>query len=445
MVISYKNIARIVIAITILISFLFIRKALIFLYPGLALLFFYFLGLRISNKQALLVFAFLIIGFISSWMEGLFLSNFLLSEFIILPLFIFLITTVKPRKSFENEQFFNYFIKVATITLVVVNISAFIYAIFFGHLTAHTYEDTFTGLYGTGGFGSHSLSIVNLGFSVFFLYKKQYLKFIFFVLCGVLGYYGLGMMVFIAAVLLMYATKFLQNWKTIGILIIAGFAMLWVINQFNPRNLDYIKLNLERSMLVLEDYDYDEELGKAKQYKVTQIPRFLVFLDGAQRRFFSDTKVALLGTSPGGYNSRTAFYLNGDFAQSKFLLDHFHNRTRYHEEDIYPLLNRELIKRPYNDGTRNQTFSSIVAVIMEYGAILGLLFWLLFYKKIRSIAKVQLAKPKREYIRFLSIYLMLIMFVQNYIEYPEIVFPFILLIKLAEVDTVNTAPVTVKE
>ena len=82
---------------------------------------------------------------------------------------------------------------------------------------------------------------------------------------------------------------------------------------------------------------------------------------------------------------------------------------------------------------------------MEYGAILGLLFWLLFYKKIRSIAKVQLAKPKREYIRFLSIYLMLIMFVQNYIEYPEIVFPFILLIKLAEVDTVNTAPVTVKE
>ena len=437
MVISYKNIARVFISLTIIISFLFIRRSLIVLYPIIALVLFYVLGMKITAKQVLIILAFVVLGFISSWMEGLFLSNFILSEYLILPLFIFLISKVNVRPGLVNAELFKWFIKGAIFLLVVVNISAFIGSIFFPDTSIHTYEDTFTGLYGTAGFGSHSLSIMNLGFSAYFLYRKEYFKFVFFVLCGVLGYYGLGLMVFIAALLVMYSTKLLQNWKTILVLLIAGLAMLWFINKFNPNNLNYIRVNIERTMLVLDDYDYEVELQRSKEYKVSMIPRFIIFLDGAQKRLFSDSKVATLGTSPGGYNSRTAFYMNGDFAQNKFVLDHFNNQTIYHEEDIYPLLNRELIKRPYNDGTRNQTFSSIVSVILEYGIFLGVLFWAMFFRKIRSIASQVDQKPQREFIRFLSVFLMMILFVQNYLEYPEIIFPFILLIKLAEVDHIN--------
>lgn len=437
MAISFRSLSRILIATTILLSFLFLRITLVFIYPILALLLFYVLGLKIGLSRFLLALAFVILGFISSWVEGLFFSNFFFSEYIILPLFLFLISDVKLRDGLRNQELFSYFMKTATAVLVVVNISAFIYAQFIVDTSVQNYEDAFTGLYGTAGFGSHSLSIINLGFSIYFLYKREYFKFLFFILCGVMGYYGLGLLVFIMAMLLVYSTRILRYWKAILTLMVAGLAMLWFINKFNARNLDYIKKNLSQAMLVLDDYDYDTEMKKAEEFKVTEIPRFIVFLDGAQKRLFGDPKVAFLGTSPGGYNSRTAFYLNGDFVQNQFLLDHFNNRTIYHQEDVFPLLNRELIRRPFNDGTRNQTFSSLVAVIMEYGIVIGLIFWVLFYRKIRRIAAMETARPKREFIRFLSIYLMLILSVQNYIEYPEIVFPFILLIKLSEVDSVN--------
>jgi len=261
----------------------------------------------------------------------------------------------------------------------------------------------------------------------------------FFILCGVMGYYGLGLMVFIAAVLLMYATMILRSLKAIIMLIVAGITMFWFINQFIARTLDYIITNLERTTLVLESYSYDQELKKAREMEVTQIPRFVVFLDGARKRIFESPKVFLLGTSPGGYNSRTAFYLNGDFVQNRFLLENFNNRTVYHKEDIFPLLNRELISKPYNDGTRNQTFSSIISVIMEYGLLLGLLYWIIFSSKLWWIIRREKDVVRNQFIRFLSVYLLLILMVQNYLEYPEIVFPFILLIKLAEVDRVNKA------
>ena len=443
MVVSLNNLVRLLILITVFISFIFLRISLIFVYPLIVLFLFYALNLRLKVSHIFLITGFIVVGLISSSMEGLFLSNYFFSEYLILPLFVFLISKIHPRDSFTDVNFFDYFIKVSTVVLIIVNISAFIYAQFIVDTGVQNYEDAFTGLYGEAGFGSHSLSVINLGFSVFFLYRKAYLKFLFFLICGVMGYYGLGLIVFVLALLLLYATKFFKYWRVILMLVIAGLAVVWFINKFNARNLDYIRKNLEQTMLVFENYDYDEEMQKAQELKVTEIPRFLIFLDGAQKRFFSNPKVGLLGTSPGGYNSRTAFYLNGDFVQNKFLLEHFDNQTVYHEEDIFPLLNRELISRPFNDGTRNQTFSSIIAIFMEYGIFLGLIFWVMFYNKIRGIARCEPDSARSLYIKFLSIYLLLILFVQNYLEYPEIVLPFILLIKLAEVDRINNSKIMV--
>lgn len=423
---------------TLVVCFTFLREVLILIYPLFALALGYVLGLRVTQRTLLFTLGFLLFGLLSSWLAGGYYFNFLVSSYLILPVWIFLqarpVSWTKPPET----SLFKKAMDVLTVILAIVNVSAIIYSQLIIDASLTNYDDAFTGLYGQGGLGSHTLSVMNLGFSVYFLSRRAFAKCLFFLICGVFGFYGLGLIIFIGSLIILYATRILRYWKIILALALAAVLAIGLIRFFNERNLEYLKTNIERSLLVFESYDYDEEMEKASQLQITQVPRFITFMIGAQKRLLSSPKVLFLGTAPGGYNSRTAFYLNGDYVQNAWIKDNVSIRTPYHEEDVFSLLNRELLSRPYNDGTRNQTFSSMASLLLEYGVLIGGTYILLFFKRFWKISRRQIWRDRGEFLKFLSVYTFILLIFQNYLEYPEIIFPIVLFFKLAEVDTVNT-------
>ena len=86
-----------------------------------------------------------------------------------------------------------------------------------------------------------------------------------------------------------------------------------------------------------------------------------------------------------------------------------------------------------------QTFSSIISVIFEYGFFIGILYLLWFFNKIKKIRMKTAVnnKPLSQYIKFLGFYLFILFLVQNYLEYPEIVMPIVIIIKAIEIDNFN--------
>ena len=436
--IKRHKLINLLLIITALFCLLFLRQFLMFVYPLLVFLIFVVLKLKVTTKQFLFLSLLFVVTLISSYLDGFFIENYIFSLYLILPTFIFLTSKVTRFFYMEEELLFKKFFNYFTIILAIVNVSAFIYSQFLIS-PDQNFEDSFTGLYGSAGLGSHTFSIINLCVCVYYFYNKKILKFLLFLICGVFGFYGLGLMAFIAAFSLVFLTNILKHWKAILLTFGSVLIVMLSIYLFNPKNFRYLEKNINYAQLAIDDYSYQEEMDKVNENLITRVPRFITFLDGAQKRLFSDSKVFFIGTSPGGYNSRVAFFFNGDFMSNKLIKNSFNNRTKYHQVDVYPLLNRTLLERPYNDGTRNQTFSSITTMIMEYGVIIGGIFLVWFFVKIKRIRKQTHTTDKAlsQYVKFLGFYLFILFFVQNYLEYPEIVLPIILFIKLIDIDNHN--------
>lgn len=434
MILSREKILVWTLMLVALMSFTFLRELLIVLYPLLAFVLGYILKLKYRATTLLFAALFLLVGLLSAALAGGYYLNYALSAYLIVPVFLLLTGSVPKWESPVSEPYFPRFMQMVIAVLVIVNISAIIYSQLIIDPGVMNYDDAFTGFYGQAGLGSHTLSVVNLGVSVYCLSRRKYWSFTFFLICGVFGFYGLGLMVFVASLLLLYATRILRYWKMLLVMVLSAGVVLALINSFNARNLEYIKTNIERALLVFDSYDYEEELSRASRMEITQTPRFITFLDGSVKRLTTDPRVFWMGASPGGYNSRVAFYLNGDFIQNQWVREHVQLRTPYHEEDIFPLLNRELLAKPYNDGTRNQTFSSVVSVLLEYGFFLGGGYLLLFFGRIRRIRKQEPDAEKREFLTFMGYYTLILLGVQNYLEYPEIIFPIVIMFKLSEFD-----------
>lgn len=415
----------------------FLRPLLILIYPIIFLVFIYVFKCKLTIYQVFLLIVIITISIISMFIEGVYFTHLLFSLYLVLsPLFLI---TLKPTtsKPFFPHGNFNQFFKVFSKVLTIVNVSAIFYALYV-FSGAEYPDDVFTGLYGKSGFGSHSLSIMNMAVAVYYFQTKRIRLFVFYFICGILGFFGLGLIIFILTVLILSLPYLFKNIKIIIYGILISVLFVWVLSLVNPKNIDYILLNLKDTSKVFTSYTYEAEMEKSKNYKRTFTPRYFTFIDGAQQLFFSDLKVFVLGTSPGTFNSRTAFYLNGDFIQNKIVKDYFSKTTVYHDEYVLPLLNRKLISTiPWNDGTRNQPFSTIVSVFLEYGFFVGASYFIIFFGKIRKIKKETLFPEKKNYIKFLTIFMFLLFCVQNYLEYPEIILYFIIALKLLDIDNTN--------
>ncbi len=415
-----------------LLCFLFLRNFLLLVYLPLVFVVLFVFRQRISLSDLIFIAVFCLLGLTSALSEGIHWPNYLFSIYLLLPTFLIIRSVsgpLSPRSSFHLDQF----MKITGYVLIAVNISAFIYYFFLIDPSVANQEDSFTGFYGKAGFGSHSLSIINMTYALYAVYNRRTRLFFFFLFSGIMGFYGLGLMVLLATLGIMYFSNLLRYFRQFIVGILGVVAVGLIIATTNAKNFNYIEKNLSEAFQVFEAYDYEAEKAEAEAFKVTQVPRFITFVYGSVNRLLHSPKVLLLGASPGGYNSRVAFYFNGDFVQNEYLKYNYRYRTRYHSEDVFPLLNWELLKRPYNDGTRNQTFSSVLAVIMEYGIIAGAGFLLLIFSRAGKIRR-QSAGSHAEFLRFLSIYLLMILLVQNYLEYPEVIMPIALMFKMAEMD-----------
>lgn len=413
----------------------FLRPLLFFCYPFLFILFCVFFKCKVTKNQVIIVVFTAIVSCLSMLYEGNFIFNYLVSFYLVFT--PFLILTLKPPVSEHPviQEYFQSFMKVFSKVLFVVNISAIIYAIIV--LSGSEYpDDIFTGLYGKSGFGSHSLSIINLATSCYYLSTKKFYRFSFFLICGILGFYGLGLLLFLLTLIIINSHYIFSKIRLILKVLVFSVGFVWVVNTVNPGNIDYILVNIRDASKVFSEYSYKEEMEKIHEYKRTFVPRFFTFIDGSIQLIFNDPKIFLFGTSPGTYNSRTAFYLNGDFVQNEFLKEHFSYRTRYHEKYVFPILNRDYLDaQRWNDGTRNQPYSSIISVLFEYGFLVGFLFFHLFFKQIKKIRRSSINLNVSNYFKFLSVFLFLILLVQNYLEYPEIMVFFVVIFKLLDIDS----------
>jgi hypothetical protein len=179
-------------------------------------------------------------------------------------------------------------------------------------------------------------------------------------------------------------------------------------------------------------FDYEEEMDKARNFKTTKVPRKITFLQGVYNRVLKTPSIILLGTSPGTYNSRAAFLLNGDISRTKILKDNVKKRPPYHQEDVFPLFNTTTTLVPWMGGTRNQPFSSIISLFMEYGFILGLLFMYIVYNFGKKI--IRLNKETLDYypLQFIFVYTFFLSFFVYYFDLIEYVLPILLLCKVYE-------------
>lgn len=415
----------------------FLRPLLILIYPFLFLVFIILFRCKFTVNVLVFLTISVFVGLISMLVEGNFFVNYLLSFYLIFSPLILLNLKSKELIFTISQGLFEMFFKIFSSVLTVVNVSAMIYAVVVISTSDYP-DDVFTGLYGTSGFGSHTLSIINLIVSVYYFYLKKYKGFVFFFVCGILGFYGLGLMLFLLTIAVINIPYIIKKIKLIFIGSLVSVVLVSVIYTLNPGNFDYIILNIKDSTRVFTSYKYNEEMEKVQNYERTFVPRYFTFIDGANSLFFSNLKVFLIGTSPGTFNSRTAFYLNGDFVRSAFIKEHFSENTTYHEAYVKPLLNWKLLtSQRWNDGTRNQPFSSIVSILLEYGAFIGGLILFIFFKRIKSIRKHTTSIQKSNYIKFLVVYLFFLMLLQNYMEYPEIIVYFILVFKLIDIDNIN--------
>jgi hypothetical protein len=177
---------------------------------------------------------------------------------------------------------------------------------------------------------------------------------------------------------------------------------------------------------------------KAKKVLWSKSPRKVVFFNGVGKRLLSNPEIILIGTSPGTYNSMTAFMLNGDYTRIGLIRDNVKNIPKYHKEDVLPLWNEKIYGKTWMDGTRNQPFSSFVSVLMEYGMIIGILYFLWMWKKIRYLVKSIQQKELKYFVLFSSIFFGLSLFFLNTIEMVDLAFVYLLMIKSIEIDYVKT-------
>jgi hypothetical protein len=363
-------------------------------------------------------------------MDSYFL-NTITSLFLCFTPLVFLI--LKPtKKLFTIEDWF----VISTKVLLVVNISAF-FDFFYVMLTkTRLLDDGFLGLYGISGLNMHTLSIINFTYAIYHFNIKNYKWFLFFAFCGFMCFYGLGLLLFILAfsiTLLMTLNKRYLVYVLFSPVIVIGIIVFTSV--LNPKIFNYMGNNLIDSYMALETLSYDKEMEDVLEHKRVATPRKLLSFVGGYNRITSDYGILFYGTSPGTYNSRTSFLLNGEYSSSK-MAKFVNNQPKFAIADIYPLWNKD-INYQYNDGTRNQPFSSVLSFVMEYGILISIMAVFLLkdvYSRIRDSNK-----NLKLFVRFFFLFFVLNILSENYLEYPELMVLVIILLKSMEINDLKNS------
>lgn len=208
-----------------------------------------------------------------------------------------------------------------------------------------------------------------------------------------------------------------------------------------PKTLLYTIENVKKFQKAADDIEKNDISNNKR------IPRKILIYYYYYKNYMLDNTRLLFGTGPGTFNSRISFLLNGDYSPGNPFEKVFGVQKPYYAAKYaHPLWKKQMVQnvKKYHDGTRNQPFSSVIALLSEYGAIFFVTLLVFSYSKVRKII-LQLdrlafngnkeADALKKFLSVTIIFIGLNLFVDNLLEFTEMMF-FILFFKFTEAYTI---------
>lgn len=403
----------------------FLRVSLLILYPFVALFLCVYYRWKLTSSFFTLTIL-LGLGFLFSFFNGFFLGYKMMSLYYMFP-FLLLLFANTGTISWKNEQSLTLFIRALTWFAIVNNAIGIVQV-----MINPDSDDSFLGIYSQFSISINGLMLINAVLAFYymssFLYtrkKTSLLATLFFFTCSVLGFYGAGLLAFlIAFVLAFFRSKETAVIKTILVSVVSVLSIYFVLLMVKPDVLIYNIANIKKLMSL------DVDSG----------PRKITAFYNYGISYPKNAKDFLFGSGPGTFNSRSAFMVGSPsyFTEVPFIKED--KQPYYFKNFAYTLWNENNTQQSlYLDGFRNQPFSSLLAFLGEYGLLFTFAFFTLYFylytsvsKIFRSVSHLEEAQEAFRFFKFLVILLPILLVIDNYYEYPEIMLLILLGMKFAE-------------
>lgn len=288
----------------------------------------------------------------------------------------------------------------------------------FGQFAMQPHDDAFIGFYGRSGLRGHGLAVLYMLFFTYYACRcierstiaNMTIALVMFV-SWILCFYGVSLMVFAMAAAIV-GLRFVSLTRIVAIVFLAG-ASISLMHYVRPNTLAYNISIVEGTV---------ESLATASGLE--SAPRKILAFTGFMDLLAQQPEIGFVGVGGGAYNSRTSFMLNGQYSAATPVVV----RPTYAEQRVFPLWNPLVLSQAYSDGTMNQPFSSVLAVISEYGLPLFLVISWLYVRSFRAVSATsyffRTKTLERSYFTFLYVAFAALCVFDNYIEYLEITFAF---------------------
>lgn len=398
-----------------------VRASLILVSPFVILI---LIGqLRLTwNSSILILMVVLSISYLLSFFNGFYLSYNLVSFYYVLPFLLLLFT--RPGEVIGKKNLLDLFFRYIAFFIIINDLVGILQYIEVPN------DDSFAGIYGHFTVTQNGLSLINS--ILFYYYAKRFqygnrpvdlVLFIFFLLCALMGFYGAGMVILLAALILatfkISVTRIIQG-VFISVLVVA--VVYYITGVISPATLQYNKNVIKRFR------------GNTNQSPPRKLLAFSNYVDG----YLSEPKDLIFGSGPGTFNSRSAFLVGSPdyFAPAAFIKSE--KKPYYFENYAYTLWNPSNIVK-YHEGFMNQPFSSLLAFLGEYGLLFTVCFFYLYYRRYKRAGAFQATTMEqriaRDLNKFISIFLVFLLIIDNYVEYPEITIFLLTIMKLSEIES----------
>jgi hypothetical protein len=404
----------------------FLRVTLLITYPLITLFLVTFFRLRVS-RALLILCALLALVFFMSLYPHPFLKYKFVSLFHLLPFILLLFA--QPGKKYDDVRYSRLF-AVALTAITIINDLIGLVQILINPYS----DDSFRGIYTQYSLSLNGLMLMNIVLFYFhfitFVNKKNtgnlFIS-LFFLVCAVLCFYGAGLIVCMAAFILsLFRINVKSVVTTCVVALVSVTAVYYAMKFIKPKTLEYNIQNIKD--ILKRDLKYGPRKVKSFYNYAYSYPR--------------NPKDFLFGSGPGTFNSRSAFMVGSPsyFSSIGFIKDD--DQPYYFKNYAYTLWNEGNTRKQYfEDGFRNQPFSSLLAFLGEYGFVFFLVFFVLYYRQYRKTSRAYRTAGRDpetnvsfRYFKFLAILLPMLLLIDNYLEYPEIILLIGLAMKLAQID-----------
>ena len=342
----------------------------------------------------------------------------LLSCIIFLPMIVFL--CFEPICSLDKRILYSRLARPALLLLLFVDILGLIYRVINGG------PDDYGWAYGLHYEGVHGLAMINIFVFLWYvmkllyghLTKKDWLVFAIIAVSVVGCGYGLGIICLFLAFAVIIFRLGGRKALLVAFLLLVGLYGVWKspLFEYERKNVTWVVEN-------------------ANVRKVTMFREFYSLVK-------TDRQVMIIGTGPGGYNSRSTLLLSGD--NRNFVNKILGNiEPVYYKKYIYPLWNRTFVSMAaHTDGTRNKPFSSMVSIWAEQGILFFLLFIGLYIAQIKELRKYRKHKAEYYYLLSLDIFMFISLVSHLWLETTE--FLSYCLIRYFMIMSLNSGPALTK-